>query len=199
MPDVALRRRWPVLLVATVAFATLLAWALGALDPRGVAFAFVAVWLPMTWLGTVSHVAPFQLSERFHALRACEVSGRLYELLGVRLVKRLLRRGPMALFNPGLRLPPTRTAEGLERLERSMRTAEASHFIMFVATVGIVAHAAVRGWWLAAGATALFDLFVNGYPVVLQRYNRALLRRRFGELSTPPDAPAHVSGGAPSR
>lgn len=197
MPEIAAGRRWPLLVAVTLAFATLLAWAATALDPRGVAFALVAVWLPMTWLGSVSHIAPFQLPERFHALRTFEASGRLYERLGVRVVKRLLRRGPMALFNPGLRLPPKGTPEGLAQLDRTMRTAEASHSVLLVATLGVVAYAAARGWWIAAGATALFDLLVNGLPVMLQRYNRALLQRRFG--GSPGVARSQGSAGAPSR
>ena len=36
-------------------------------------------------------------------------------------------------------------------------------------------------------ATMAFDVLLNGYPVMLQRYNRALLARRFG-------APAATGG-----
>jgi hypothetical protein len=45
--------------------------------------------------------------------------------------------------------------------------------------LGVVINAAVRGWWIAAGLTLLFDVLMNGYPVMLQRYNRALLYARF--------------------
>jgi hypothetical protein len=54
-----------------------------------------------------------------------------------------------------------------------MRDAEASHAILFVVTLAIAAHAAGRTWWPATGWTLLFDLVLNGCPVVLQRYNRA--------------------------
>ena len=30
--------------------------------------------------------------------------------------------------------------------------------------------------------TLVFDVLMNGYPVMLQRYNRALLQRRYGPL-----------------
>jgi hypothetical protein len=37
-----------------------------------------------------------------------------------------------------------------------------------------------------AGFTLLFDIVLNGYPVMLQRYNRAMLARRFGgEVAAP--------------
>lgn len=135
----------------------------------------------MTWLGTVSRVVTPRLPARYHELRGFERDGaRVYELLGVRVVKALLRRGPLAAFNPDLHLPEEPTPERIAHLDRRMRDAEASHAILFVATLGLGAGARVRGWRTAARWTVLFDVLLNGYPVVLQRYNRALLARRFG-------------------
>ena len=165
---------------ATIAFAAMLLIAWRALGGASVGFAVAVVWLPMTWLGTVSHVVPFRLPATVHALRGWERDGRVYERLGVGLIKRLLRRRPIAWFNPGLRLPAERSAAGLATLARRMSTAEASHGIALVLSLGAVAHAAARGWWLAAAVTLGLDVLINGYPVMLQRYNRALLRARFG-------------------
>lgn len=151
--------------------------------PYGVGFSFAIVWLPMMWLGTASRVVAPRLPERWHALRPFERDGRLYELLGVRLVKRLLRRGPLALWNPGLHLPAERTPEQLARLEQRMRVAEASHAVLLFLTLAWVAGVAARGQLEAAAWTLFFDVLVNGYPVMLQRYNRALLARRFGPPS----------------
>jgi hypothetical protein len=133
----------------------------------------------MTWLGTVRRSFQPRLPARFHELRAFERDPRHYEMLGVGVAKRVLRRGPFALFNPGLHLPADRSPERLAVLERTMRDAEASHFVLLVLTLGVVVNAASRGWWLAAGLTLLFDVVMNGYPVMLQRYNRALLAARF--------------------
>ena len=145
------------------------------LDPRGPWFALVVVWVPMTVLGTISHVVPLRLPERFHRLRPVEIDGRVYERLGVRLFKRALRRGPATWFNPSLRMPARRDAESLARLDAAMRNAEATHAILFVATLPVVAHAIVRRWWAAAAWTLAFDVVVNGYPVMLQRDNRGRL------------------------
>jgi hypothetical protein len=164
---------------ATTLTAGLLFGSLRAFGANSVWFAFLVVWLPMTWLGTVSRLVQPRLPARYHALRRFERGGHLYELLGVRLVKRALRRGPLAVFNPDLHLPAEPTPAGVAHLDQRMRDAEASHFILLVATAGVAVHAAIRGWWAAAGWTLLFDVLVNGYPVMLQRYNRALLSRRF--------------------
>ena len=171
--------RVAIVLGATVVMLALLAWSLRALGARSAWFALIVVWLPMTWLGTVSHIVPPRLPPWYHALRGFERDGRVYELLGVRLCKRLLRRGPFAVFNPALRLPSAPDPANVARLEQSMRDAEASHVILLVLTLAVVVHAAARGWWAAATWTLLFDVLVNGYPVMLQRYNRALLHQRF--------------------
>ena len=175
-------RKVNVVVLATAITAALLVWAYRALGPASVGFAFLAVWLPMTALGTISHVVTPHLPAGYHRLRSFELDGRVYERVGVRLVKRLLRRGPLAVFNPGLHLPAERTSEQLARLDQKMRDAEASHAILLVLTLAVVAHAAIRGWWVAASCTLLFDLLVNGYPVMLQRYNRARLQQRFGTI-----------------
>lgn len=142
-------------------------------------FGLAIVWLPMTWVGIASRVAQVRLPRRFHRLRAWERSGRLYEYVGVRLVKSMLRRGPLAVFNPDLHLPAERTPERLEQLAQRMRDAEASHVVLFAATLPLVGFAIAQTWWSAAVWTFVFDLLVNGYPAVLQRYNRALLGQRF--------------------
>jgi hypothetical protein len=173
--------------LVTVGVIVGLVWAWRALGPASVGFAFVVVWLPMTWLGTLSRIGRPRLPATAHRLRAWELDGRVYERLGVRLVKGLLRRGPLAVFNPGLHLPAEPTPERIALLDQRMRDAEAAHAILFVLTLGVVAHALARGWWAAAVATAVFDVAVNGYPVMLQRYNRARLHRRFD--APPPHRP----------
>ncbi len=162
----------------------LLVWSLNAFGPRAFVFAFLVVWLPMAWLGLVSRVVVPRLPERYHALRGFERNGHLYEVVGVRVVKRLLRRGPLAAFNPDLHLPVERTPKNLARLDQRMRDAEASHFILLVLTLGVVVNALVRRWWSAGSWTLLFDMVINGYPVMLQRYNRALLGKRFNPQFT---------------
>jgi hypothetical protein len=176
------------LLVAgeTVVVALVLLFGVRLLGATSGAFAFLVVWAPMAWLGTLSRTVQPRLPSRYHELRDFERDGRCYELLGVRGAKWLLRRGPLAVFNPGLHVPADHSSEHIAALEQRMNDAEASHAILLVATVGVVINAAARGWWLAVSLTLVFDVLMNGYPVMLQRYNRALLHARFPSM--PADA-----------
>lgn len=150
------------------------------LGPQSVAFAVVVVWLPMVVLGTVSHFVPIRLPRRWHALRQWELAGRAYELLGVRAAKALLRRGPFAAFNPRLHLPKERTADQVAALEGHMCEAEATHTLLLLLTIGPIAYSVFRGWAVAAAVSTACNIVMNGYPAMLQRYNRVLLRRRYG-------------------
>lgn len=177
-------RRRPVTRVAilglvVVSVSGLLVWALRAFGPQSVAFAFAVVWLPMVGLGVASRFVQPRLPRSFHRLRAFERDGRCYEVVGVRVAKRLLRRGPFAAFNPDLHLPSEPDAARIHFLEQRMCDAEASHAVLFMLTLGVVLHGVAQGWVVAAVATLLFDVLMNGYPVMLQRYNRALLTRRY--------------------
>jgi hypothetical protein len=189
-----MRRLGFVVVPALVAFAGMIAVARTAgIDSAW--FAFVVVWAPMAGLGTASRLVRPQLPEYWYRLRSWERSGRVYERAGVRIVKRLLRRGPLSWFNPDLHLPGERTPEAVVHLERRMRDAEASHAILAAATVVVAASLAVMGWWSTAVATLVFDVLMNGYPVALQRYNRAFLARRhpdvLGASGITPPAPVN--------
>lgn len=167
-----------VIACATVALA-IVVWAAWTFGGDSAWFAFAVVWVPMVAVGLLSRVVAVRLPDRFHTLRPFERDGRVYERVGVRLAKRTLRRGPLAVFNPQLHLPAERTPEQLARLASNMRAAEASHAVLFVATLPVAAHAVVRGWWSAALLMLVFDVAMNLYPVMLQRYNRARLAERF--------------------
>jgi hypothetical protein len=175
------------LLVAgvTMGMAALMAWSLRVFGAQSAWFALVVVWLPLAWFALLGRILVLRrpvlrLPVRVHALRAVERDGRVYELLGVRVAKRLLRRGPLAVGAPDLHLPAEPTPANLAVLDERMQQAEAVHEILLVVTLAVAVNAAVRGWWAAAGWTLLFNVVFNGYPAMLQRYNRARLAQRFG-------------------
>ncbi len=169
----------------TIGMAALMAWSLRLFGARSAWFALAVVWLPLGWFALLGRVLVLRrpvlrLPAYVHALRAFERDGRVYELAGVRVAKRLLRRGPLAVGAPDLRLPAEPTPANLAVLDERMQQAEAIHEILLVVTLAAAVNAAARGWWAAAGWLLLFNVLFNGYPAMLQRYNRALLARRFG-------------------
>lgn len=180
-----------VLAVTTAALGAALLWAGEMFGARSVAFAFAVNWIVMSWLGIAGRLYPPSLPARYFEIRPFEASGRLYEALGVRMIKYAVRRGPLHVFKRHLRLPEFPDARSLRRLERRMREPEAAHVCLFLfVMLLVVAHALVRGWWTTAVWTMLFNVLLNAYPVMLQRYNRRWLLDR----ATAADGSAQRSG-----
>lgn len=102
---------------------------------------------------------------------------RRYEWLGVRQFKTLVSLKPYRwIWGPAAQ----RSSGGkiaLKDLLQDMRAAETAHLVAFALMALIIAFAALGGRpWLAAWLT-FFDVIINGYPVMLQRYNRHRIRR----------------------
>lgn len=106
-------------LAAKVVMVTALSFAYGSLlillahacGPRSAGFAFLLVWLSMCWVTLVLSAFPLRLPAAYYNLRPGERDGRRYEKVGVLVAKRVLRRGPLHIFNPKLRLPTVRDAQ----------------------------------------------------------------------------------------
>ncbi len=160
------------------AVALLLAWwIVTAYGARGVVSALLINWVAMSWAAIVGQAVRFRLPQEHYRLRAFEQNGRIYECLGVQLFKRAVRRGPLAMLSPTLRLPAQRTVPALRALEGEMETAEAAHMVVFILMALAALAALLKRWPDAALWLTVFNILFNGYPVLLQRYNRACLRR----------------------
>jgi hypothetical protein len=102
--------------------------------------------------------------------------GQFYERIGNRLVKRFLRRGPLRVLSPILRFPKEKTVAALQNLENEMRKAETSHTLTFILMLMVIGYIAIKGWLDAVMWMSLFDIVINIYPIMLQRYNRIKLQ-----------------------
>ena len=179
-----------VLVVVTVVFvyATILFW--DALGFRSPVFAFMVNWFAFCWAGMVVSVvkpaAYLILPERYYAVKDFEQTGQVYERLGIRLIKRLVYRGPFRVFSPTMRL--SKFSEGLNvsalrRLEHETRKGEATHLFVFVLVLPFVGYAALRGWLDAVLWLMTFNVILNVYPVMLQRYHRNRLQKLLKKLT----------------
>lgn len=102
---------------STVAIGGLLAWLWSVCGPRRPGFAFLLVWFTMCWVALIALAFPFRFPAAYYALRPWERDGRRYEMLGVRIAKRLLRRGPLHVFNRKLQFPKVLDAQGVAKVQ----------------------------------------------------------------------------------
>jgi hypothetical protein len=145
-------------------------------------FWFGASFLALGWVICLSELLHInvKLPNFYHRLRPLEADGSLYRSLGVRFFKRFVVDGDYMnrakrAKRPGYCVIRTRS-DALEReqLSRTTETAHLFHLLLLIPAI-VLAERAGR-LIFAAAMTALligFDL----YPVLLQRYNRARVRR----------------------
>ncbi len=139
------------------------------------ASAFCAIWFLMAWLATVHLLMKYSFPDRYYRPKEFEKSGRIYEMLGVLLLRKLLRRGPLHLSAPALEYSGRR--EHLPTLERETRTAESVHLLSFLSSFLLIAYAHYKGWLDLAVWLMLYNVLINIYPIMLQRYNRVRLEK----------------------
>jgi hypothetical protein len=123
------------------------------------------------------------LPEAWFRPRRWELSGAVYEKLGVRWFKRFMIGGDyvnrrVRHLLPGHRTYPTEMT--LQRLSAETRAAEKGHALWGLVALPAVAFAVMTGWRLFAIAFALVNVGANLYPILLQRYTRARIARIAG-------------------
>lgn len=170
-------KRLVLFTIATIVVIFLLAWSWDAFGFRSPIFAFLANWLVMSWMALNGQVLQFSFAPSYYDIKPFEQSGQVYERLGIRLFKRLVRRGPLAIFSPTLRFPKDKTVPALRTLDIEMRKAETGHALILVVMLLFVGYALFRGYFDAVAWLLLFNILINGYPIMLQRYNRIMLQK----------------------
>lgn len=167
----------PVLFTAaTIAAAYLIFWSLDAFGFRSPITAFLVNWLAMSWVAIAGQAVHFSFPLSYYDIHAFERTGRVYERLGIRLFKKLVRRGPLAVFSPTLQFPKEKTVPALRQLDHEMRKAETGHVFIFLLMLVFSSYALLRGWFDAVAWLLAFNVIINGYPIMLQRYNRLKLQ-----------------------
>lgn len=166
-------KKFLLFIIITGLALALIVWTFVSFEFRNPIFAFLINWLVMSWIAIIGQFFTFPtLSSTYYEIKPFEESGRIYEQLGVSLFKKIVRRGPFTVFSPTLRFPKEKTTTTLRILEKEMCKTETAHLGIFFMILLLVIYALFNGWLLAAGWLLLFNILFNGYPVMLQRYNR---------------------------
>lgn len=124
----------------------------------------LAWWVPAGW----------------YRIRSFERTGRLYEVLGVRLFRLAVPDGTLAnrwrrRNEPSHRM--IRDRRTAVQFEQRTRQSERAHLVLLLMGALSTAFAWRIGWSGWAIYLGVGNLLVNLYPIMLQRYTRARLRR----------------------
>ena len=162
---------WIVAIFITIAIGLVIAWFAHDVGLNRVMFAFWLNWLLMFWAHGIYLTNTVKLAEKYFHIRPIEK--KVYQFLGVKYYQRMIRR--MNIFNPELHLKEGRS--GLAKLEQATRNAEQGHALIYIIVSGFTLYALLQQWWQAAFWYFLFNMLINGYPIMVQRYNRDRISR----------------------
>ncbi len=172
-------KKFTLFIVATIAVIFLIAWTVDSFGLRSLMSALLLNWLVMSWIVIVGQVIRLSFLSAYYDFGPFEQTGQVYENLGIRLFKKLVRRGPLTIFSPTLHFPKEKSVAAYQNLESEMRKAETGHVLAFMLMLLFVGYALLNGWLDAVMWMLLFNILINGYPVMLQRYNRIKLQQLF--------------------
>jgi Glycosyl-4,4'-diaponeurosporenoate acyltransferase len=175
-------KKLTLFIVSSSAAIFFIAWTLGSFGFHNPISALVVNWFVLAWLATITLVTPLALPATYYVTRPFERTGQCYERLGIRRVRKFLRRGPLSILSPTLRLPKERTVSALRNVENQMRKAETAHMLTFSIMLLLAGYATVNGCLDAVLWLLFFDILINVYPIMLQRYNRTKVQELIRKL-----------------
>ena len=116
----------------------------------------------------------------YYRIATFERSGRIYELLGIKLFRKIVPDGDLAnrwrrRSEPAQKMIHHRAhaAAFVQRTEQS----EKGHLVLLALGLYSAAHAAAIGWWGWTIFISVGNVLVNLYPIMLQRYTRSRITR----------------------
>lgn len=125
-------------------------------------------------------LAPWWLPASYYRVRRFEANGRLYEILGVRIFRKLVPNGDWVnrwrrRRDAGFRVLSNRRSAA-EFLSRTVMS-EKSHLVPLFMGAGTSLFAWHIGWTGWAVYLGVANVLVHLYPILLQRYTRARIVR----------------------
>jgi Glycosyl-4,4'-diaponeurosporenoate acyltransferase len=152
----------------------------GFVVPAGAPSSDVAPHLVPFLIVCAAGVSTWWLPPAWYRTRAFEQDGRLYELIGVRLFRRLVPNGDWVNAwrrrqNPSFRVVSSYDT-AIELLRRTI-VGEKSHIVLFCLAGASAVYALRIGWYGWAVYLAAANGLANLYPILLQRYTRARIHR----------------------
>jgi hypothetical protein len=139
-------------------------------------FAWALNFLLMICAFSFTEVLNSRLSSSYYNERQWERRGKIYELLGINLFRKVLVWIGWEKLNKKNN-PVERKTEALMNLHHQTKKSELGHAIVFPVVLGFSVYVAlkfgvIRSFWLIA-----LNILLNLYPVFLQRYNRPRIER----------------------
>lgn len=162
-----------------IAFAAGMTLALGAFGRKvgfgSPGFALLAAFCVLGLIDLLMPLFSIRMPARLRGLRPWEARTGVYRAIGVTRFGTMLRRTPLRYLNRRVYLAAA--AADLPALRIQLENAEAGHFWGGAVTIPYLVGVMSQSAWVTAVSVALFDLFVNVYPLLHLRHVRGRVER----------------------
>lgn len=116
-----------------------------------------------------------KLASNYYKSKKWEKSGKIYERIGVNLFRQLLVWTGWEKLNKKAN-PVKKNLSALSHLEYSTRQSEFGHLIIFFIVLAFNIFVAISFGFTASLWLLILNVFLNFYPIILQRYNRPKIK-----------------------
>jgi hypothetical protein len=143
---------------------------------EGFAFAWALNFLLMAGALTFTETLKSELTSSYYTTKPWERGGRIYELFGVNLFRKLLVLIGWEQLNKKTN-PVERNTQALVHLHYRTKQSELGHLIILIIVLAFNLVVAFRFGILQSLWLLALNVVLNLYPIILQRFNRPRLER----------------------
>ena len=137
--------------------------------------------LMMIWISIVVSLLRPALKSPYYNSRPFEKEGRVYKYLGVDFYRKLLVLSGWEK-NRKKETPISRSLELLKYYEYRTRASEFGHAIIAIIIVFITIYVCIAYSFKETVWLIVLNIFINIYPIIVQRYNRPRVQRVIRKL-----------------
>lgn len=144
-------------------------------------FSMAFNFLLMFWVAVFESQVKPALDSPYFDTYPFEKQGKIYRMLGVEWYRAILVKSGWEKLRQQT-MPISKSHQAFLAYERGSRVAEAGHLVVGIIVLIVTGYVAFTYSFRAIGWLVLFNLFLNVYPVLLQRYTRPRLRRMIAKF-----------------
>jgi Glycosyl-4,4'-diaponeurosporenoate acyltransferase len=143
---------------------------------KGFLFAWILNFMLMMCVYFFTETLKAPLQTDYYREKKWEEKGKTYERLGINLFRKLLVILGWEKLNKKDN-PVAKNLKALMHLEYRTRQSELGHLIIFIIVMGFNIYVAIQYGIVESLWLLVLNIFLNLYPIFLQRYNRPRLQR----------------------
>ncbi|MBU3180198.1 glycosyl-4,4'-diaponeurosporenoate acyltransferase CrtO family protein [Clostridium psychrophilum] len=171
--------KWVIVLMTTVGVALIVLFPL--ISMSSLAYAIILNFLLMIWMSIVETLLIPELKSSYFNSQPIEMEGKIYKYIGVNFFRKLLVLSGWERSREKEN-PIRKSLIPLEYYEYRTRTSEFGHTIIAIIILIISIYVCMEHSFKNIIWLTFFNIFLNIYPITLQRYNRPRVLRVIKKL-----------------